>query len=264
MKILGVYDKNSHLTSYGKDVFRTTEKYLKRFPKEYAKCYHENLETVEILRSSKVENTNLTGLYYDKANVIMYLSTTALGHELFHMASNDFKNKQYAFESELEIESGLIEGMTEYSRMKAYELDRPMAYEFEVFVINMLENVPNIFRPYFIPNRKDIFNVFPSKRDAYGLLYSLDYYNRSIESLYETDSFDGFDIDYLRGCIKNIIDILISVELAQRVESVTPGYADKFMDLIGSDYLKPIISEVYPRYNVYANNQIKKRIRKLG
>lgn len=265
MKVYDVYDKNSKILDHGRNIFKTTEKYLANFPEQYSKCYKRNLETLELIKADRLSDTSQAGLYNPEANTIVFSHNYSLGYELFHMASNDMVSKQLAFESKLCVENGLIKGMTEYHHMKAYSLKNPEAYSFEVFAVMMLEHIPNIFESFFVPREKGIFSVCPSKKDMYTLLCSLDLYNEMtcdyLSQLYAEE--DGsIDLIEIVRTIKHVIDSLISIELSlysDRAELI--NYADKFMDLINSDFISEIVREFYPRYDRYADKQIKKRIR---
>lgn len=205
MKVYDVYDKDSKILDHGRNIFKTTEKYLANFPEQYSKCYKRNLETLELIKVDRLSDTSQAGL----------------------------KN--------------------------------PEAYSFEVFAVMMLEHIPNIFESFFVPREKGIFSVFPSKKDMYTLLCSLDLYNEMtcdyLSQLYAGE--DGsIDLIEIVRTIKHVIDSLISIELSlysDRAELI--NYADKFMDLINSDFISEIVREFYPRYDRYADKQIKKRIR---
>lgn len=222
MKVINIYDKNSDIRSYNRNIFRATESILKQFPKEYSNCYYKNLETLELIQVDKLSIASYLGYYDDDANVIFFREKSAMGHEMFHMASNDLENGTYAFQSKMGIENGLIEGMTEYFNTKAYNLEIPSAYQFEVFCITMLEDIPNIFRGYFIPNNKDFISLFPNKRDIYSLLYSSNIYNDKYSD-YMDECYSGKDITCnfreLRQIIKHVLTSLVDIELSIEKDS---------------------------------------------
>ena len=265
MKVIDVYDSNSDLKSYGKNIFTTTINYLKKFPSEYSRCFLNNLKTLELIKVNTIDGV-MTARYNTYENIIEFSNANALGHELFHMASNDLKSGLYAFESKMNIESGLIEGMTEYSCMKAYYLKYPRSYPFEVFTVMMLEDIPNIFRPYFVPSNRDLINLFPNRKDIYGLLYSLDAYNKImldyITSTY-TDEDILIDIQEFAESVKYTIINLINIELSfEKDKEKLKAYRDKFMDLISSKWVYSNITEIYPNYLDMVNKEINKRIKR--
>ena len=266
MKVHEIYDKNSAILDHGKNIFKTTETYLARFPEQYGECYRRNLETLELIKVDRLDDKSQVGIYNAEANIILFAKNFSLGHELFHMASNDTISKQYAFESKLCVENGLIEGMTEYHHMRAYDLKLPGAYSFEVFAVTMLEDIPNIFESYFIPKEKGIFSVCPNKKDMYALLCSLDLYNaltlEYLSELYSGDENPTIDKSEIRRTIKHVIDSLISIELSLHNDKrELNNYSDKFMDLLSSDFIADIVPYFYPSYISYADKQIKQRIK---
>ena len=267
MNVYDVYDKDSVLYENRKNVFKTIDKYLAKFPSEYRKCYDENLDTLELIKVDRLPDNSEAAIYNYEMNTIVFTKNNTLGHELFHMASNDMENWQHAFESGMDIEGGLIEGMTEYHAMKAFDLKTPGAYSFEVFAVMMLEDIPNIFQSYFVPEEKGIFKAFPSKKYVYGFLYSLDNYQKiALDYLAQVYSKSDDDIviskDDARTAIRHTIDNLIGLELSvENDKNKINKYGDKFMDLISSDIISAMVPFFYKNYKDYAEKQIKKRIR---
>ena len=265
MKVINVYDSKSNLKCYGKNIFDTTRAYLKRFPSEYSNCLNHNLKSLELIKVDKIGNGVMTARYNTIENIIEFTTSSALGHEIFHLASNDLMNNKYAFESKMGIEYGLIEGMTEYLCMQAYDLKHPSSYPFEVFTIMMLDSIPNIFRPYFVPNNKDLINIFPRRKDIYGLLYSLDTYNKImldyISSLYTGEDI-LIDISEFIESYKYTIANLINIELSFEKDSIIlKQYRDKFLDLISSEWISNAITGLYPNYLDYTNKYVNRRIK---
>lgn len=266
MKVIKVYDKNNDIRSYNRNIFKATESILAQFPYEYGDCYRHNLETLELLQVDKMRDPSLDGYYDDKSNKIFFNKKNSLGHEMFHMASNDLMNGNFAFESNMLIEAGLIEGMAEYFNMKAYDLDGPSAYPFEVFCVSMLEDIPHIFRPFFIPSSKDFISLFPNRRDIYSLLYSLDSYNEMytqyLSELYCNQEIT-VDMALFKNTIKDVLSSLINIELSLEKDShMLKKYDYKFMEYIGSDRLTTLFEEFYPKYYEYADKLMDKKIRK--
>ena len=266
MKVIEVYDKNSNLKSYNKNIFKATEAILATFPKEYSKCYYDNLDTLELVQVDKMVDASLLGYYNDRANAIYFTKKHALGHELFHMASCDREKDANAFAGGMEIEDALIEGMTEYFNVKAYGLDGPTAYPLEVFCVTMLEDIPNIFKPYFIPNNKEFISLFPRRRDIYSLLYSLDVYSGMymdyLEAAYNKKECD-INMRMLRDTIKDVFNSLINVELSLEDDPhELRKYGYKFMEYLGGNDLAILEQELYPKYYEYADRLIDEKIRK--
>ena len=266
MKVINVYDKDSNLKCYGKNIFDTTKEYLSRYPSEYSNCYNHNIKSLELFRVDRMTDETMTGYYDTEANKIFYVNKNSLGHEIFHMASNDLVKNQNAFESKMEIESGLIEGMTEYLAMKAYGLSRPGSYSFEVFCVMMMEDIPNLFKPYFIPNHKEFISLFPNKKDIYSLLYSLNAYN-DIELDYLDSKYNHsnviIDKTILEESIQDTLNNLVNIELSLESDNnMLRIYGDKYMDYLSSNFVKHILRDLYPDYIKYAEKLIKKKIRK--
>lgn len=266
MKVINVYDKDSDLRCYNRNIFSATEKLLDKFPYEYGDCYRHNLETLELIHVDKFFDTSMAGFYDNEANTIYFNQKSALGHEMFHMASNDLTNGTYAFISKMGIEVGLIEGMTEYFKMKAYNQEMPGAYPFEVFCVTMLEDIPDIFKSYFIPNNKEFIGLFPNRRDIYSLLYSLDAYNKMYLDFLEADCAgkeQTIDKRLLRNTIKDTFNSLIEIELSLEEDPLQlKKYDFKFMEYVGSDKLGLLFQELYPRYYEYVDKLMDKKIRK--
>ena len=184
---------------------------------------------------------------------------------MFHMASNDMLNKQNAFETKLDIEDGLIEGMTEYSFMKAYNLNKPSSYPFEVFCVTMLEDIPNIFKPYFVPDKKEIINLFPNRKDIYGLLYSLNTYNKIMLDYISNQYMDTdiiIDLTLFMNAFRATVDNLINIELSlEKNSNELKIYKEKFMDLINSECIYNAVSSLYPSYQKYVLRKINNKIK---
>ena len=271
MQILEIYDKNSNLRCHGKNIFRTMDNFLGKYPLEYRILYDKNIETLQIFKCDTFDRKISNGYYDADDNIILYSDDISLGHELFHLASNDRDNGISSIESGMGYEHGIDEGMTEYLLMLAYGLTRPDCYEFQVFAIRMLENIPDLFKYYFIPNHKEFIKLFPNRKDIYNLIFSLDIYheknNDYLEYLCSNDEDDIknslIDINLARKSIKEVINNLISIELSFEKSSVElKRYSDKFMDLIGSKDVALMLKVFYPEYYEYANTQIKTRILK--
>lgn len=265
MKVIDVYDSHSDLRSFGKNIFTTTFNYLKRFPIEYSNCFKRNLATLELIKVNKMDDGVTTGRYNTIENIIEFAESRALGHEMFHVASNDLVNDKYAFESNIDVESGLIEGMTEYFCMNAYDLKYPSSYPFEVVTVMMLEDIPDIFKHYFIPNNKEFLNIFPNRKDIYGLLYSINAYNGImldyLASIY-TDEDILVDIKELVASFKYTIANLINIELSFEKDPVKlKAYRDKFLDLMHTKWIEHTFKNVYPNYLAYTEKYVNKKIK---
>ena len=265
MKVLEIYDKNSNILDHGKNIFKTTEKYLSNFPDDYSQCYRKNIQTLELIKVDRLDDKSEAGLYHPEANNIIFSKNFTLGPELIHMATNDIINKQFAFESSLCIEDGLIEGMTEYHHMKAYGLDKPGSYSFEVFTVMMIEHIPNVFKSFFMPKEKGIFDICSDKKYMYGLLYSLDRYNQMMLDFLSAEYNDNdllIDKIEARRAIRHVIDNLISIELTiENDKNKLKAYSEKFMDLISSDLPGEIVPLFYSNYIKYADKEIKRMIK---
>ena len=103
MKVIEIYNKNSNILDHGKNIFKTMDKYMNKFPSEYRECYDKNLETLEILKVDRLDDRSEAGVYNPEVNNIVFSKNFSLGHELIHMATNDMSNQQFAFESKLYI-----------------------------------------------------------------------------------------------------------------------------------------------------------------
>lgn len=270
MQILEIYDKNSNLRCHGKNIFRTMDNFLGKYPLEYRRLYDKNIETLQIFKCDTFDRKISNGYYDASDNIILYTDGISLGHELFHLASNDIDKGISSIESDLGYEHGIDEGMTEYLYMLAYGLIEPDCYEFQVFAINMLDNIPDLFKYYFIPNHKEFIKLFPNRKDIYNLIFSLDIYHENnngyLEYLYSSEEEDKnslIDINLARKSIREVINNLISIELSLEKDNVKlKKYSEKFMDLIGSKNLALLVKAFYPKYYEYAELQVKERILK--
>ena len=218
MKVIEIYDKNSNILDHGKNIFKTLDKYMDKFPSDYRKCYDENAEKLKLLKVDRIADGVQVGTYNPDANVILFQKSYALGHELIHMATNDRNNWQFAFESRLNVENGMIEGMTEYHHMKAFGLKLPGSYSFEVFAVTMLEDIPNIFESFFIPREDGFIDICSDIKVAYSLLFSVDNYNQmALDTLSNIHNKKEETINSVEGrrCVKHVIDSLIGIELLQ-------------------------------------------------
>ena len=264
MKVLGVYDKDSDLRCFNKSAFMTMRSFFDKLPVEYGKCYFDNLETLKLLKVDEFNDDKFSGMYNSFGNVVMFSKNNALGHELFHVASYDRRNDLTAFEGYIDIEQGLIEGMTEYLFITTYGLSGVREYPFEVFCVKMLEDIPGLFKPYFIPSHDDFINLFPSKRGIYSLMYALNVYHEDILDYMPSEENDAI-LNKIENAIKGVIDSLISIELSRKVDDDSLyKYAEKFMDEITRHEVKDMISWLYPKYSHYANKQINVKIRRKG
>ena len=265
MEVLGIYDSHSDLRFRNRNIFKAMDKFLSKYPVEYGECYRRNKESLELFKIDEFVDDITTAKYYEGENKILFSRSSTLPHELFHVASYDRQKGLAAFESTLDIEGALIEGMTEYLMMKAYGLNRPESYPFEVFTTAMLDNINDLFKHYFIPNHSEFVKTFPNKKDIYSLMYSLNIYHVMVLD-YLTAVYMGndtlIDVKSVRNAINSTINNLITIELSYEKDPVKlREYADKFMDLIGSYWIYEMLCLLYPNYNDYANKEINRRIR---
>ena len=264
MKVLGVYDKNSDVRCFGRNIFLVMDQFLKNYPCEYGKCYYDNLETLKLIKVDKFMEDNLAGKYNQDGNVIIFNKSDALGHELFHMASYDRERHIMAFDGHMDIEKGLIEGMTEYLFNKAYSRGSVSGYGFEVFCVSMLDDMDNLFKGYFMTNHDEFINVFPNKRCIYSLMYALNIYHNESMSYISLPEDDEDILEKIQEAIRGVINSLITIELSRKMDSDNLiKYGDKFMDLVTSKEISDIMYWLYPKYNNYASRQINRRIRKM-
>jgi len=269
MKILEVYNQNSVLGCYGKDVFKTMDEFFKRYPKEYSDCYYNNLKTLKIMQTDNCYGSIATGGYAEDSNVILFEDNNSIGHELMHVAQYDRNNKISSISSGEEMfESGLIEGVTEYLTKNAYGLSAPDSYPFEVFVVSMLDsgNIKELFKPFFIPNHNEFIKLFPKEKDIYSLMYSLNYYFENMldymEALNNQEDI-MLDLLLIKDAIRDTIDSLITIELStENNQDKLKIYSEKFLDLISSKDVYECLKIFDPKYKIYTEREIKKRIRK--
>ena len=109
MKVYEIYNKDSNVLDHGKNIFKTTEKYLSKFPDSYSECYRKNISTLELIKVDRLPDSSELGIYNPEMNTIVFSKNYSLGHELMHLASSDREHQQLAFESGLCIENGLNE-----------------------------------------------------------------------------------------------------------------------------------------------------------
>lgn len=267
MAIINTYDKNSDLRCYGCNIFEATESVLKSFPREYGNCYYRNLETLKLYELDQLSEVSYAGYYDADLNIVEFKKVIALGHELFHMASNDLTTGRFGVLSDDEKDGiGLTEGMTEYFNAKAYNLEIPSAFHLEVFCVTMLENVPNIFRTYFIPSHDDFLALFPDKDNAHHFLKSVDLYTDMYMTYlhnYHSGAESTYEYLNFKGAITDVLNSLVTMELSiENDPRKLELYARKFLKLFSGDRLPDIFPTVYPEYQSFANELVDKRIRK--
>lgn len=266
MEILEIYDKNSKLNCHGKNIFEVTSSFLDRFPSEYRTCYDYNIRDIELYKVDEIIDDGRVATYIPDTNTIVFEKNYTLGHEMFHVASEDRFHNKTAMSNKLGVEDGIVEGITEYFHMKAYNLPEATTYFFHVFCVMMLEDIPNIFRSYFIPTDDTFFTKITDKKYMYNLLYALDvyddYYDKYENSilLNNKDKYYGLMVE---KSIRETIKHLITIELSLYKDDVELNkYGDKFIDLISSGKTAKTLSFLYPNYMNYVNKEIKTRIRK--
>lgn len=266
MKILGIYDKSSKINCHGKNIFEATSRYLNKFPHEYRVCYDYNMRDLELYRVDEIIDDSRIATYVPDTNVIIFEKTYPLGHEMFHVASEDRLHNKTAMSNKLGVEDGIVEGMTEYFHMKAYYLPEATTYFFHVFCVMMLEDIPNIFKSYFVPTDDTFFTKITDPKLMYSLLYALDVYNDNYGKYEDSIIAGKRDKDLkliVEESVNEVIDNLITIKLSLCNDSKELNkYGDKFMDLLTSGKLAKTMTIDYPNYINYANNEIKKRIRK--
>ena len=268
MKKIKTYDKNSKLYCNGKPLFEAMDNFFSKYPIECRRLYDKNLETLKIYRYDELDNGKTKGDYYAVKNIIRFAEFDALGHEIFHMAAiNREKNTDAAnirFKDGGYINGGLDEGITEYLNMQVFDFIVPHCYNYEVFVVRMLENIPNFFASYLCANHSKFIKLFPNKKDIYKLLFTLSCYQDIFSTFNDNHGhITANERNDIIESIKQVINNLITIELSfgkERHELVE--YSRKFMDLIGSYDLCSRLSYFYPEYYLYAEKQIKERILK--
>lgn len=266
MKIIDIYDRTSDLKCHGKNIFEVTDKYLDmNFPSLYRVNYDINLADLRLFLVDEFTDDSAVARYIDKTNTIVFTKKYALGHEMFHVTGMDKKNNKSSLNNRLGIQEAMEEGMTEYLHMKAYGLSDATTYFFEVFCVMMLDSIPELFKPYFMPAESDFCKLFPQEKDAYSLLYSLDTYYQK-HSLYVDMIIDNKKDMHTKVLIERAVmetlDNLINIELSfnKSIKELNM-YGDKFLDLLKSSNLRRALSVIYPNYMEYAEEQIKKKIR---
>ena len=267
MQIIEIYDKSCNLKSNGKNVFKTMNSFLNKYPTEYRNLYDQNLLTLELFKCDELDDLLTGGMYDETNNIVYFVKSKYIGHELFHMASTDRCVGVAAIESQMDCEEGMIEGMTEYLFMKAFDLKGPTAYEFETFAVDMLTNMPDLFKHYFIPNHSEFIKMFPNRKDIYNLIFAIATYHENymayLDYLCDEKRNPSIDSNVLKKSIRQVINNLITIELSlEKENSQLKEYSSKFMDLIGSYEVADAISSLYPKYYEYAENQVKNRILK--
>ncbi len=266
MKVLKVYNKDSNLRSYGQNVFKATENLLATFPYEYGENYRKNLKDLEILYVDQFLDGELSGYYQNEANTIYFTDKNSVGHEMLHMASNDTTEHLNAFESKKGIEGALIEGMTEYFNVRTYGLMVPESYTFEVFCATMLDDIPGIFKPYFIPNDKEFIDLFPNKKDIYSLLYSLDVYHDIYTDFLAEDNAGKnptINLQMFRKAVNDTVSALIDIKLSMESDPHMLRHFDyKLMEYVGSERFSYLFLAFYPKFYEYTDKLVDKKIRK--
>ena len=266
MEIQGIYNKNDDIKCHGKNIFEATSKYLDRFPLEYRACYDYNIRDIELYKVDIIVDDFGVATYVPDTNVIIFEKSYTLGHELFHVASEDRCHNTTAMANKLGVEDGFVEGITEYFHMKAYDLSDPTTYYFHTFCVMMLEDIPDIFRSYFIPTDNTFFTKITDPKLVYSFLYALDVYHDNYSKYEDSILAGNRNKDYGALVEKSFMDVvhyLISIELSLYHDQVElDKYGDKFMDLLSSGLLAKTMSLLYPGYKKYAEKEVNIRIRK--
>lgn len=266
MEIQGIYNRNDDIKCHGKNIFDVTSKYLDRFPLEYRACYDYNIRDIELYKVDVLLGTDSLATYVPDTNVIIFSKNYTLGHELFHVASEDRCHNRAALANKLGVEEGIVEGMTEYFHMKAYDLPTPATYSFHAFCIMMIEDIPNIFKSYFIPTDDTFFTKITDSKLMLSLCYALDVFDDHFVAAEENAITGKKDKDVsllVQSGIEDAMKHLISIELSLCNDQVElDKYGDKFMDLLGTGTIAKDLKLVYPGYKKYAEKEVNIRIRK--
>ena len=260
-----VYNKNSNIMCYKQNVFRVMDNFFHGLPKEYSKNYYKNLDTLSIIRTNNINNGINTGLYDADNNIIYYVDNNTIGHELFHVASNDMDKKIMGIDEYDSEPSALLEGMTELLFIKTYNIKDKHAYNFEVMVSEVLSQIPRFFQYYFIPSYDKFINIFNNPDTIKRLMDNLNVY-RDISDYYLTMIYlDGINakIDNklrieLICSIEEVINCLIQIGYENKDKVNLNDYLSNLDRLLKKDDIKSLFSIFYDYYYNYADKQIKK------
>ncbi len=236
--------------------FKIVEHYLEKFPTEYQKNYYENKQGLRIYVMDEVDCPNTEGLYEFNINRIQIENNcikSALSHELFHMASNDLKNKSmFGYTDECPGLSCLGEGLTELFASNAEE--RLASYYFlEVFTANMLLHTDPLIAKYYFTGDSIGFLKNFNELDIQNILINL-------QVLKEPSISNHKDVLKYQKYLKILLNSLINIELNKnqhQTEYSLQLYREEFLS-----YLEGIsnIEEYYIGYHNYAKKLIDRRI----
>ena len=125
-----------------------------------------------------------------------------------------------------------------------------------------------ILKPF---DRVEVLMRIKNQLDTYQMKQEMANYNRMMHKLVSEQQRQieveqqnmVFDISLLRDAIRDTIDNLITIELSLESDSrELQIYSEKFMDLISSKNVMEDLEIFDPKYRVYADKEIKRRIRK--
>lgn len=262
MRVLEIYEKDEFKKLQlvdGRCVHKVMDDFFKKYPKEYRFNYDCNLEKTKLFLIDGLAGS-VRAEYYPDVDKIMYTDSEYIIHELMHMAHYDRNRDIMAIEQVGNtMGDSLIEGAAEYLASQATGIPND-GYIFQTFVIDMLSDIDNFFKPFFIPNYKEFIRLFVRKRDIYNLIWGLDYYHNNYDIEYDDENYKAVS-KKLGVAIRQVIDSLILIE-KRRNRSILDKkrYYEKFMDLISDDIVNINLSEYFEDYKDYTNKEIKKKI----
>ena len=263
-----VYNKNDNIRSYGKNVFAVMDAFFSKYPKEYSKLYYHNLDSLSLIRCGILNNGIDSGDYDADNNIIYFVDNNSIGHELFHMASNDIDRKVMGINKTGEKNSALYEGMTEDLFIQAFNVEGDYAFGFEVLVSRVLSQIPDFYKYYFQPNYDKFIGLFNNQDIIINLMDNLDLYgeiSNYVLTIYYLDknikAVNDKDKIELICTIENVIDDLMHIGYDNSDKVGMGIYFAKLFSSLRDENIKKLFQLFYPNYMNYANSAAKKLVR---
>ena len=260
-----VYNKNDDIKCYGKNIFMMMDNFFKNYPSEYSKLYYKNLESLSFIRCNRLNNGINTGMYDADNNIIYFTDNNSLGHEMFHVASNDIDRKNMGIDLADSDNSALLEGMTEQLFIDTYNISGEYAYQFEVMVSRVLSQIPDFFKYYFIPDHDKFISLFNNKDTINSLIDNLNLYGKIsdyvLSIFYLDKNINGVDDRAkleLICAIESVISDLIYIGYENKDTVDLNNYINNLRNLLNGSNINKLFKLFYPDYLNYTNNVVKR------
>lgn len=265
------YTKNDKIMCYGKDIFLTMDDFFRDKPSQYRYNYDKNLDSLMLIRQFEINNGLNTGLYDADQNIIYFTEFNSIGHEMFHVASNDLENKTMGIDKKGTNGSALLEGITEYLFVDTFQVKNNYTYSFEVAVAKVLRLIPGVLRSFFMASYDEFINSFNNKDTIKELNNELNVYNKISDYCLTIYYLDGKNANIkldvlvrLMDAVRKVIDSLYSIGIENSKLVDNAFYNRYLMEALTDKCLLKIFGLLYPGYVEYLNKDVKSRVKVGG